>query len=297
MTFKRLDYSKVKDINKNNIPTLNAIFNNYTSLLNIELKSLLTRNLIETKIKKIQKQEFSKAQSSIKEGSILSMFKSEKWDGLAILALESDLAFNLTDAMLGGSNKKIEIKPSYTKIEKGLIKIFIESVLNALSNSFQAIEDFKFEVERIESTKNLSGIVPESTQVLKIDIEFNMLIRKSSFNFHFLIPAKLFEPIKTELAKISFNSQVENDNKWQPYIKEEIKNAECRLDAILCRQTESLKNIQKLKKGDVLKLKTSQDSLMNIECNEKVLFKGELKHKNNLLNFLIHESNLKRKDN
>ena len=77
MSFKRLDYSKVKDINKNNLPTLNAIFHNYTSLLNLELKSLLTKNLIETKVKKIQKQDFSKAQSSVKEGSILSIFKSK----------------------------------------------------------------------------------------------------------------------------------------------------------------------------------------------------------------------------
>ena len=296
MSFKRLDYSKVKDINKNNLPTLNAIFHNYTSLLNLELKSLLTKNLIETKVKKIQKQDFSKAQSSVKEGSILSIFKSKQWNGNAILALESELAFNLTDAMLGGSNKKLEIKSSYTKIEKGLIKIFIESTLKALSNSFEAIENFDFEVERIESSKNLTGIVPEVTPVLKVEIEFKMLIRNNSFNFHFIIPTKLFEPIKTQLAKISFNSQVETDQKWQPYIKEEIKDAECRLDAILCRQSESLKSIQKLKKGDVLKLKTSQDALMNIECNEKVLFKGELKHKNNLLNFLIHESNIKRKE-
>ncbi|MFO7551079.1 MAG: FliM/FliN family flagellar motor switch protein, partial [Haliea sp.] len=71
---------------------------------------------------------------------------------------------------------------------------------------------------------------------------------------HFTIPYAAIEPIREALDSGMASDRMEKDERWMHALREEIRDAEMEFSVVLCRKRITLKDLVRIRPGDVIPL-------------------------------------------
>lgn len=233
------------------MPLLEVVFSRFTQKLRSTLSSAL-RKLVDINSDPIESIKYSEFQRSLPVPTSMHLFKLEPLRGMGILVIESRLVFSLVEAFFGGNGKgstKIEGR-DFTPIEKRIIEKVVQMALNDFTTVWEDVHAIKTEFVRSESNPLVVNIVPgeEIMMLVKIEVELN----KPLGTITLCIPVSCFQPIKQKLAGGYRVEEAQIDLAWVNSLRDRILETEVEMAVDLGHTYLSIKDLLKLKAGDIL---------------------------------------------
>ncbi len=277
---KVYDFRRPSKLSKEQLRTLEMIFENYARLLTTILSARL-RSMVDFEVASIEQVSYDEFIRSLPEPTIIGISEMEPLKGSFIFEISPGIGFTIIDRLFGGMGKPIkEIRP-FTDIEKVVLTKVISWFLRGLPEAWENIIKIIPRVQEIESNPQFSQIVPNND--MTVIITLSAKISGSEGLINICIPYIVLEPIVSRLNAQQWfsNTRGEQTAKHLSSLKKRIKKASLSIFAELGRAQLTVTDLLYLEPGDVVKLDKNTSEKIEIRIGERVKYKGVAGTKNN----------------
>lgn len=245
------DFSSQDRIVRGRMPTLEMINERYARLFRISLFNLLRRSA-EIAVGGVQMLKFSEYVHSLFVPTSLNMVRVHPLRGTALFVLDPKFVFTVVDNYFGGDGRyhtKIEGR-EFTPTEMRVIQLILQRVFVDLKEAWAPVLEIDFEYANSEVNPQFANIV-SPTEVVVVTI-FHIELEGGGGDFHVTMPYSMLEPIR-EILDAGVQSDVDDtDERWVSALRDEIEQANVAMSCRLAETDLSLREIMRLKTGDVI---------------------------------------------
>ncbi len=244
------DFSSQERIVRGRMPTLEMVNERFSRLFRISLFNFLRRSA-EIFISGIQVQKFSEYIQGLLVPTNLSIVKFNPLRGRALIVMEPRLVFTVVDNFFGGNGQfynQAEGK-EFTPTEMRIITLIIEMIFKDLREAWKPVMELNFEYVSSEVNPRFANIVDPGEIVVISTIHVEL--EGGGGDINITMPYSMVEPIRDLLDAISGDSG-DIDGSWQSALRNEVLRAPLNLNSLLVEKNMSLREVMRLKKGDVI---------------------------------------------
>ena len=245
------DFNSEDRIVRGRMPTLEMVNERFARYLRISMFNMMRRSC-EVSVGGIQTMKFNEYTHTLFVPTSLNIFKMPPLRGSALFVVEPTLVFILVDNYFGGEGKfhaKIEGR-EFTPTEMRVIHIFMNLCFEDLIKAWQPVLPLEFEFQSREVNPQFANIVSPSEVVIVSSIHVEL--DGGGGNIHITMPYALLEPIRELLDAGIQSDRSDVDERWTDALGEEVRSAEVELTATMAKTTLKLKEVLKLKDGDII---------------------------------------------
>jgi len=260
------------------LPMLEIIFEKFIRQLSTSLRNL-TSEPVDVTIADFSSLRFGSYFDNLKTPSSIVVFKAIEWENFGLLILENNMIFSFVDILLGGKKNMLQNSSSdadriLTSIEQGLARQISEIILTELSYAFDQISPTTFSFERLENNPNFATISRpgDAVIVLKLKIEIDKQVK----NLELLIPYKTIEPVKEQMQQVFLGDKFGVDREWERLLSESMYDVKLPIEAVISNKISTIKEIAKLKIGDILVMDHAKDKDIIVRSGPIPLFTGKI---------------------
>lgn len=266
------DLSTQDRIVRGRMPTLEMINERFARYTRISLFNLLRRTA-DVSVGGIQVIKFGEYVHSLYVPTSLNMIRLKPLRGTGLFILDAKLVFKLVDNFFGGDGRHAKIEGrEFTPTENRVVQMVLKQAFVDMEEAWKAVLPVKFEYLSSEVNPSLANIVSPSEVV--VVSSFHVELDGGGGDLHLTLPYSLIEPLR-EVLDAGVQSDVdESDDRWQKSLREEIMGAVVELKGKLLEKDISLKELSKLKAGDIIPVEMPETVLMLV--NEIPTFTGKL---------------------
>jgi flagellar motor switch protein FliM len=249
-SIRSYDFTSQERIVRGRMPTLEMVNERFARYFRISLFNFLRRSA-EISISSIQVQKFSEYVQSLFVPTNLNIVKFLPLRGRALIVMEPRLVFTTVDNFFGGGGQcynKAEGR-EFTPTEMRIIRIILEMIFKDLKEAWRPVMELNFEYLSSEVNPQFANIVSPSEVVVISTVHIEL--EGGGGDINITVPYSMVEPIRDLLdAVISDSGEV--DGRWQTALRNEIMRAEVNMDSFLVEKDLLLRDVVRLKKGDVI---------------------------------------------
>ena len=270
---RNYDFASEDRIVRGRMPTLEMINERFSRHFRISLFNMLRRSA-EISVGGVDMLKFSEYIHTLFVPTSLNMIKIKPLRGTALLVFEPKLVYILVDNFFGGDGRyhaKIEGR-EFTPTETRIIHMLMELAFSDLTKAWAPVMDVDFEYLNREVNPQFANIVSptEVVVVSKIHVE----LEGGGGDIHITMPYSMVEPIREILDAGVQSDRTDIDDRWINALREEIKNAEVELCSMLTETTISLRDVMKMKPGDIIPIEMPEKVMIRAE--DIPVFRGQL---------------------
>ncbi len=195
----------------------------------------------------------------------MNLVKIPPLRGTALFTFDPNLVFSIVDNYFGGEGRfqaKIEGR-DFTPTETRIIERVLGFVLKDLKEAWTPVMDLGFEHVGSEVNPHFANIVTP-TEVVVITV-FHVDFEGGGGDLHVAMPYSMIEPIRDLLDAGMQSDRSDKDDRWRVALREEIEAAEVNLASTLTETTISLRQLARLKKGDIVPVEIPDTVLATAE--------------------------------
>ncbi|MBE2258488.1 MAG: flagellar motor switch protein FliM [Candidatus Accumulibacter sp.] len=254
------------------MPTLELVNERFARYLRIGLFNYMHRST-EISVGSIRVQKYSEFTRNLVVPTNLNLVTAKSLRGTALFVFDPSLVFLVVDNMFGGDGRfhtRVEGR-DFTATEQRIIQGLLAVVFNEYSRSWKPVYDMSFEYVRSEMNSQFANIATPSEIV--ISTTFSLEFGGSSADMHICFPYAMIEPIRDLLYSAMQSDQLSTDRRWIIMLRKQLKNAEVEITAKLATTSVTLRQILKMKVGDVIpldipdKIVAQVDDVPVMECH------------------------------
>lgn len=181
----------------------------------------------------------------------LNVLRMAPLRGSALLTMTSDMVASLVENYFGGRGdvRKIQGR-DFTNTESRIIQVFRDAAIKDLTDAWSSVVPLKAEFVSAESNP-LFATVMNPNEVLLVS-DFTLEIMGGKTRMMLAIPYSMIEPIRAVLEQSFREEAADEERKLARSLREEMKDAEVTLNAVIGRSQLSLSKLLDLKPGDVI---------------------------------------------
>jgi flagellar motor switch protein FliM len=270
---RQYDFASEDRIVRGRMPTLEMINERFSRHFRISLFNMLRRSA-EISVGGVDMIKFSEYIHTLFVPTSLNMIKVKPLRGNALLVFEPKLVYILVDNFFGGGGRyhaKIEGR-EFTPTETRIIHMLMELAFADLAKAWQPVMDVDFEYVSREVNPQFANIVSptEVVVVSKIHIE----LEGGGGDIHITMPYSMLEPIREILDAGVQSDRTDIDDRWIKSLREEVRNAEVELSSNLTEATLSLRDVMRMKPGDIIPIDMPEKVILRAE--DIPVFRGQL---------------------
>ena len=268
------DFRFPNRISKNQLRVLSSIHESFSEILSSYLVSKL-QTIVNINVTSIEQIYYSEYVLSVSNPSCLYTFEIKHTDVKAILELSPEFALTLVDKLLGGNGSGFKQLKPITKIEQKVIQVVIDNIMKSLSQSWQLIDRFDFEVDKFEPDIDFVQITSQNESVLLVS--FEILIGDQSYLMNLCFATFGFDPILSKLSaqKISPIRPVKYEGTTAvEIITNHLYKTMLPLSVQFGTSKVSFDDLFKLEVGDIIKLNDKINDEHLVKIGGKDLFMG-----------------------
>lgn len=260
------DLTSQERIIRGRMPGLESVHERFAWLMRVRLSNFL-KKFVAVSVQGINTIKFGELMKNIPLPSSINMFKMRPLKGHSLMIFEAPFVFAMVEYFFGGSRAshvKTEGR-NFTAVEQRLISKILNMCLEEFEKSWKAICEIKTKFAGAETNPQFITILTPTDVIIKIEIHVEL--EDFTGKLHIGIPYATIEPIKEKLYS-GISSDVEGmDNRWFNSIKELLKETHINLSVDIDRAELSIRDILKLKKGDIITLGRSvkDELILNVE--------------------------------
>jgi flagellar motor switch protein FliG len=177
------------------IPTMEIIHDRFVRMFRITISAAL-RKPVDVSVRMMELVSFGEYLGRLLVPSSLNLFRLNPLNGTAIMALESDLIFNLLDVFYGGGGKlpcELDSR-DYTPIEQRLIKRVVISALEDLQTAWNPYYKVQICYQRTEINPMFCAIVPQGETCVVVTFDVDMG-GETPTTFTICMPYSMIQPL------------------------------------------------------------------------------------------------------
>lgn len=235
------------------MPTLELVNERFARYLRIGLFNYMHRST-EISVGSIRVQKYSEFTRNLVVPTNLNLIVAKPLRGTALFVFDPSLVFLVVDNMFGGDGRfhtRVEGR-DFTATEQRIIQGLLGVVFNEYARSWKPVYELSFEYVRSEMNSQFANIATPSEIV--ISTTFSLEFGGSTADMHICFPYSMLEPIRDLLYSAMQSDQLSTDRRWIIMLRKQLKNAEVEITAKLATTTVPLRQILKMKVGDVIPL-------------------------------------------
>jgi flagellar motor switch protein FliM len=248
---RSFDFATQDRIVRGRMPTLEMVNERFARLFRIGLFNLLRRSP-ELSIKGIETVKFSEYVQSVYVPSNLNLIRIKPLRGSALLVFEPKLVFAAVDNFFGGGGRypvKIEGR-EFTATEMRVIQLILRQAFADLREAWSPVMQLDFEYVNSEVNPHFANIVSPSEIV--VISRFRVELDGGGGDIQLVIPYSMIEPIRELLDAGMQSDRVDKDERWTTTLREGLRHALVDVDSTLAETTISLRQLMRLKAGDII---------------------------------------------
>lgn len=247
------DFRRPNKFSKDQIHTLQVIYENYSRALGTYLSAQL-RSHISIDVLSVEQLTYDEFIRSIPNPTVLCIFSLPPLEGNAIFEINPNLGFAMLDRLFGGPGFPPEKIRSLTEIEETVMERVAQKMLTYLEEPWSSIVQWEPVLERIDSNPQFTQIVSPSDMVVIVSLETRMGEVLGIINI--CIPFLVLEPIVDKLnvhfyysSSLKQRSPVATDA-----IRHGLRETIIPIKVLLGRTVITVKDLLELNVGDVVPL-------------------------------------------
>ncbi|WP_028323872.1 flagellar motor switch protein FliM [Desulfatirhabdium butyrativorans] len=249
---------------------LSEVYDKFTGMLQIAISAMLQRSF-EVRIVSTEMVKFGDFIKAFSNPTSFNLFSMEPLIGMALIAIETNLAFSLIDCMFGGDGKPLVQNRDFTVIEQRMLVKFAQEVLSNFEKAWENVFPVKITLRKTESKAEFVHMVNPNDQV--IVIAFTIAGKEFSANLYACISYLMLEPIKEKLSS-KYLREKDIAYAWRPQLERLLDDAPVVLIAELGRTMQSLRDLLEMEVDDVLKLNAGPEDPVTIRIQNTEKFYG-----------------------
>ncbi|MCT4613031.1 MAG: flagellar motor switch protein FliM [Clostridia bacterium] len=271
---KDYDFARPSKFAKDQLKTLENIFENYsrviTTYLSGNLRTNVTVNVLNSEA--ITYYEFS---NSLSNPVILGIVDFRPLKGSIILELSPNIGYAIVERVLGGPGTDNPTIREFTEVEKSLISRVIHQFLRMLKEPFETVTEIDPKLEKIETNSQFAQVISPSEMVALVTL--NIKVGDTEGMMNICIPYSTIEPALDKLSTkywFIMNEQSKDDRNesFQVSLGKQLETADVAMKAILGRTSITVSEFTELQVGDVIKLKSKVEDNLEVMVEDEVKF-------------------------
>lgn len=192
--------------------------------------------------------------------------------GSGLIVFEPSLIFGVIEVLFGGNGKihtRIEGR-DFTATEQRIIQRMLESIMLEYTKAWSSCFNLQLEHVRSETHPQFVNIATPSEVV--VTTKFDVDLGHAQGGIHIVIPYAAIEPIRDILVSSGQSDAGEPDHRWVGMLQHQVQSAEVEVVVPLTTLNATLKQLMKMRPGDVLALDIPQvipatvDGIPLFEC-------------------------------
>jgi flagellar motor switch protein FliM len=267
------DFASQDRIVRGRLPTLEMINERFARHFRTSLFNMLRRSA-DISVAGVQMLKFSEFVHSLFVPTSLNLVKVNPLRGKALCVLDPKLVFSVVDTFFGGSGRfhtKIEGR-EFTPTEVRVVRLLLDLAFKDLHEAWKPVLPVHFEYVSSEVNPQFANIVSPSEVV--VVASFHVDLENGGGDMYIALPYSMVEPIRELLDAGVQSDRGEKDERWEQSLREEIESANVELSSVLGHLELTLRDIARLKRGDVIPLELPE--LVQVRAEEMPVFHGRL---------------------
>jgi len=260
---KNYDFKRPTKFSKEQLRTLELIFEHYGRLLSTNLPAYLRKNVTVTVVTS-ETITFNEFTNSLSNPVILGIANFQPLKGNIIIDMGSEVGYAILDRMLGGQGRTIEKMRDFSEIELNILNRIMAVCTELLREPWKNVLDITPYIERIETNTQFAQIIAPNEMIALVTLSIKIGEVEGFLNM--CLPFITIQDIVDNLnTKFWFtNKNNSNDEDQSVYIESMLRKVDVPVKAVLGKSSIPVKDFLGLQVGDVIKLGTRVDSEMDV---------------------------------
>ena len=276
------DFRRPNKFSKEQISTLELIYENYARIVSNYLSSQVRSNIKmkEVSIEQVTYEEFIR---SIPNPTLLLNFRMPPLGGSLLLEINPQFAFQLIELLCGGkAGTQVETR-ELTDIEKSIIQGMLGGFIESMKGAWQDVVEVEPSLESVESNPQLNQTMSPTESVALATFVIDVAEVQSYANL--CIPYLSIEKISDKLeVQYWFQSNNSGENtEYAKVIQGKLMPSRVDLTILMGNTNITVEEFMNLSQGDVLPLDKPTNESLEMYVEDKMhfrvqpgLYKGKL---------------------
>ncbi|MDF1589408.1 MAG: flagellar motor switch protein FliM [Gammaproteobacteria bacterium] len=233
------------------MPKLEMVNERFGRYLRISLFNMLRRSA-EISVGGVQIMKFSEYIHTLFVPTSLNLITFSPLRGTGLIVFEPKLVFSILDNYFGGEGRfqaRIEGR-EFTATELRVINMVLQICFKDLTEAWSPVMPVEYKFVNHEVNPQFANIVSPSEVV--VISTFHIELEGGGGDLHITLPYSMLEPIRELLDTGLQSDRSADDGRWSKSMREEILMADVHLSAELTQVEMNLRNVLKLKAGDII---------------------------------------------
>ena len=260
---KNYDFARPSKFSKENLRTLEFIYEHYARLLSTTLPVYLIKNLQVT-VASSETVVFSEFSNALSNPVILGVINFNPLPGSIIIDFATNLGFAVIDRMLGGQGEALKKGRDFSEIELTIIEKVLILLMQMMKEPWKNVVEINPFLERIETNPQFAQIISPSDMIAIITL--NIKIGDVEGLVNICLPYFTVENIIDKLNTKSWFSSIqeESDEDFQQYVETMLRKVDVPIKVQLGSNQITVADFTNLQCGDIIRLNTKTDSELEV---------------------------------
>lgn len=267
---KLYDFSSPKKFTKDQLKSLNNLYENFSRVLSSYFTSIL-RSVCEVSISQVEEQRYHEFNNALPDNTLVGMISFQPnavsyGETTLMIELPTPFGFLLIDRLMGGSAENYSPDRDYTDIETALLELILTNITRYMQEAWSSYFPLKTSLRSVETNgRFLQAFSPQDIVVI-VSIE----IREEHFTgtANICMPAENLEEIINSFS-VKYTHPTKQQDPGKDKMKQEllldyIKQSDLEVTAFLDTCRMSLNEIMQLQVGDVISLNRRIDDDISV---------------------------------
>ena len=214
----------------------------------------------------IKIQKYADFERNLPVPSNLNMIQMKPLRGTALFTYDPNLVFLVIDSLFGGDGRyhtRVEGR-DFTTTEQRIIQRLLNLTLESYGKSWDPVYPIEFEYVRSEMHTKFASITG-SNEVVVVS-SFHIEFGATGGDLNICLPYSMIEPVRDLLTRPLQETALEEvDQRWAQQLSRQVRSADIDVVAEFARIPSSIRELMRLKVGDVLPVDVPQTIIASVD--------------------------------
>ena len=260
---KNYDFARPAKFSKENLRTLEFIYEHYGRLLSTNLPVYLRKN-VQVEVVSSETVVFSEFSNALLNPVILGVVNFAPLPGSIIIDFASNLGFAVIDRMLGGQGSPLKKGRDFSDIELTIIEKILVLCMQLMKEPWRNVVEITPFLERIETNPQFAQIISPTDMIAIITL--NIKVGDVEGLMNVCLPFFTLESVIDKLNTKSWFSSIQesSDEDYEQYVETMLKKVVVPLKVQLGKNQITVNDFVNLQCGDIIRLDTKTDSELEV---------------------------------
>ncbi len=247
------DFAKPPKFNKEQLRTLEIVFDNFARLVSSFMTGYL-RVTTHLEVENAEQTTYKEFTTSMINPVLLGIVDFSPLKGSIMMEVSSSIGYTMIDRLLGGPGIGIKKIRDFSDIEKIILEKLLSQMINYLIEPWENVVELQPRLEKLETNSQFAQIISPNEIIALVTLRIN--IGKAEGMMHFCIPHLVVESIMERLNTKFWFTQVKENNtvSYKEDLEEQLEKASIPIGAVVGKTYITVDEFVNLQVGDIIPL-------------------------------------------